>query len=185
MKWYVCLALALCMSSIAVERLGRQLSARHSPVNLPVTPQAESGDPDIRVQGVRLVEQAATGTVLTVSAEAASWYDAAQSASVSQVRAQLFPSDTAPLSVEANRGQIVSTTGDMTMQGHVRLWHQAGYTLTTEALYWEAANRTLHTDKPVSMQSATVFISGMGLQGDMEQQRFVIQHDVRASFQLR
>ena len=98
------------MSSIAFERLGRQLSARHSPVYLPITPQTESGDPDIRVQGVRLVEQAETGTVLTVSAEAASWYDAAQSASIRQVRAQLFPGDTAPLSVEANRGQIVSTT---------------------------------------------------------------------------
>ena len=73
----------------------------------------------------------------------------------------------------------------MTMQGHVRLWHQAGYTLTTEALSWEAASRTLHTDQPVSMQSATVSIRGMGLQGDMEQQRFVIHHDVRASFQFR
>jgi LPS export ABC transporter protein LptC len=185
MKGYICLALALCLSGIAFERLGRQLSARHARVNLPVTSQAGLGDPDIWVQGVRLVEQAETGTVLTVSAEAASWYDAAQSASVSQVRAQLFPSDTAPLSVEANRAQIVSTTGDMAMQGHVRLWHQAGYTLTTDALYWQAASRTLHTDKPVSMQSATVSISGMGLQSDMEQQRFVIQHDVRASFQLR
>jgi LPS export ABC transporter protein LptC len=185
MKWYVCFALALCLSSIAFERLGQELSTRHARVSLPVTSQAASGGPDIRVQGVRLVEQAETGTVLTLSAEAASWYDTAQSASVNQVRAQLFPRDTAPLSIEANHGQIVSATGDMTLQGQVRLRHQAGYTLTTEALYWQAASRTLHTDEPVSMQSATVSIRGTGLQSDMEQQRFVIQHDVRASIQFR
>jgi LPS export ABC transporter protein LptC len=146
----------------------------------------QAGDPDIRVQGVRFVEQADAAMALTLSAEAAAWYDAAQFAVVNQVRAQFFPSRAAPLSVEADSGRIASSTGDLNLHGRVRLQHQTGgYTLTTEALYWQASNRTLHTDAPVSMHNATVHITGMGLQGEVEKQRFLLQRDVRASFQLR
>jgi LPS export ABC transporter protein LptC len=185
MKWYVCLAMALIVASVSLGRLGAWLSARGRRVSLPVAAPGQARDPDIRVQGVRFVEQADAAMALTVSAEVAAWYDVAQFAVVNQVQAQFFPRRAAPLSVEADYGRIASPTGDLNLHGHVRLRHQAGYTLTTEALYWQASKRTLHTDAPVSMHNATVHITGMGLQGEVEQQRFLLQRDVRASFQLR
>jgi LPS export ABC transporter protein LptC len=185
MKWYVCLAIALIVASVSLERLGAWLSARSRRVSLPVAAPVQAGDPDIQVQGIRFVEQAESAMALTVSAEAVAWYGTAQFAVVNRVQAQFFPSRAAPLSVEADYGRIASLTGDLNLHGHVRLQHQAGYTLTTETLYWQANKRTLHTDTPVSMHNATVHITGMGLQGEVEQQRFLLQRDVRASFQLR
>jgi LPS export ABC transporter protein LptC len=185
MQWYLCLAMALIVTSVSLGRLGAWLSARSRHVSLPVAASGQAGDPDIRMQGVRFVEQADAAMALTFSAEAAAWYDAAQFAVVNHVRAQFFPRRAAPLSVEADYGRIASPTGDLDLHGHVRLQHQTGYTLTTEALSWQASNRTLHTDAPVSMHNATVHITGMGLQGEVEQQRFLLQRDVRASFQLR
>jgi LPS export ABC transporter protein LptC len=185
MKWYACLALALVVANVSLGRLGARLSARSRHVPLPAAAPVQAGDPDILAQGVRFVEQADAAMALTLLAEAAAWYDAAQFAVVNRVHAQFFPRRAAPLSVEADYGRIASPTGDLNLHGHVRLQYQAGYTLTTEVLYWQASNRTLHTDAPVSMHNATVHITGMGLQGEVEQQRFLLQRDVRASFQLR
>jgi LPS export ABC transporter protein LptC len=185
MQWYICFTMALIVASVSLGRLGVWLSARNRHVLLPVVAPVQAGDPDIRMQGVRFVEQADAAMALTLSAEAAAWYDAAQFAVVNHVRAQFFPRRAAPLSVEADYGRIASPTGDLNLHGHVRLRHQAGYTLTTEALSWQASNRTLYTEAPVSMHNATVYITGMGLHGEVEQQRFLLQRDVRASFQLR
>ena len=183
MKWYVGLAMALLVVGVSLGHLGTQFGAQHVP--LPSTSPVVSGDPDIQAHGVQFVEQEDTATAMALSAETAAWYDTTQFAIISQVHAQFFPSQAAPLSVEANSGRIARRTGDVDLQGRVRIQHQAGYTLTTAALHWRAAGRTLYTDAPIAMHSATVQITGIGLQGHIDQQRFRLQRDVRASFQLR
>jgi LPS export ABC transporter protein LptC len=184
MKWYICLAIALIGMGISLGYLGAHLKAPSQYVSFPIGALAESGDPEVRVQGVWFVEQVETARVLTLSAEAVAWYESGQFAVVRQVRAQFFPSRTAPLIVEANAGRIASPTGNLNLQGQVRVQHPAGYTLTTEALSWQASSRTLYTDEPVSMHNATVRITGKGLRGAVDQQRFFLLRHVQASFQL-
>ena len=72
----------------------------------------------------------------------------------------------------------------MTAQGNVQLQYLEGYTLETEVLSWHAAHRLLWTDAAVKINSALVHIAGIGLQGNVDQQRFVLQDDVHAAFQL-
>lgn len=185
MKWYVLLTVGVLASGSALIGLGWQLGPQRPSAPAPVAPHAESEAPDIHMQGVQLVEQTDTTTAFALLAEDAAWYDTTHFAVVNQLRAQLFRNLATPLYVEADQGQVVSTTGDIAIRGRVRLQPREGYTIATEALHWQAASHTLYTDEPVHIQSSTVHITAVGLRSDVDQQRFVLQRDVHASFQLR
>jgi LPS export ABC transporter protein LptC len=120
-----------------------------------------------------------------LQASQAELYDAKQLVVVRQVQAQLLAQAEQPVRVAADHGRINNATGDVTVQGHVHLQYLDGYTIETEVLHWHAASRLLQTDAAVKIDSALVRIAGRGLQGQVEEQRFVIQDDVHATFQLR
>ena len=164
---------------------GSQPPAAHMPrktfVPFPASPGAE---PDGRVQGIRLVEQVDTDTVWEVRAGEATWYAKSQHVAARRVRARLFQADMPPLSLEAAYGQVARSTGDISVNGDVRLRHLAGYTFTTDVLHWRAADRLLYTDAPVQIVSDTVHIRGVGFRGKIAQRQFVLQQNVRASLRL-
>jgi LPS export ABC transporter protein LptC len=145
----------------------------------------ETEQPDMRVQNMHLIEQAEAGDEWELSAHEAEFYDAQQRIIVHQLRAQLLWKEARPVHVIADSGQIDSSTGNMTVQGKVQLQYLEGYTVETDVLHWHAASRVLQTDAAVQIRSALVHIVGIGLLGNIEQQRFVLQDDVHAVFQVR
>lgn len=141
--------------------------------------------PDMRIQNLHLVEQAEAGDEWELLAHEAEFYDAKQKVIVQRLRAQLLSKEEHPVHVIADSGQIDSTTGNMTVYGNVRLQYLEGYVVETDSLHWHAASRVLQTDAVVQIHSALVHIVGTGLLGNIEQQRFVLQDNVHAAFQLR
>ena len=147
-------------------------------------PASPGVEPDGRVQSIRLVEQADTDTAWEVQAGEAAWYAKSQHVAAHRVQARLFQADMPPISLEAEYGQVARSTGDISVNGNVRLRHLAGYTVTTDALHWRAADRLLYTDAPVQIVSATVRIRGVGFRSKIAQRQFVLQQNVRASLRL-
>lgn len=141
-------------------------------------------EPKGHMQDLRLVEQADTATAWEIHAWEAAWYATSQHAEVHRVRARLFQGERPPISLEAEYGHIAQATGNISVNGDVRLRHLAGYTVTTDALHWRAADRLLYTDAPVQIVSATVHIRGMGFRSKIEQRQFTLQQHVRASLRL-
>jgi LPS export ABC transporter protein LptC len=158
---------------------GRTQVAKHT------RQQSETEQPDMRVQNLHLLEQAEAGDEWELSAHEAEFYDAKQRVVVYQLQAQLLSKEAHPIRVIADYGQIDSATGDMTVQGHVQLQYLEGYTVETDILYWHAASRILQTDAAVQIHSTLVYIVGMGLLGNIEQQHFVLQDDVHAAFRVQ
>jgi len=150
-----------------------------------VTQPSAAEPPDMRVQNVRLIEQMEEGDGWELLAHDAEFHDAKHLVIVHQIRAQLLSQTTPPVQVAADHGHIDSATGNMTVQGNVQLQYLGGYTIETAVLSWHAASRLLWTDAAVNIHSAFVHIAGIGLQGNVEQQRFVLQDNVHAAFQLR
>jgi LPS export ABC transporter protein LptC len=120
-----------------------------------------------------------------LSAHEAEFYDAKQKIIVHRLRAQLLSKESHPVRVIADSGQIDSATGNMTIHGNVQLQYLEGYTVETDVLYWHAASRVLQTDTAVQIRSTLIHIVGTGLLGNIEQQRFVLQDDVHAAFQVQ
>ena len=160
------------------------LSGR-TPVVKHVRQPSEPEQPDMRVQNFHLTEQAEAGNEWELSAHEAEFYDAKQRIVVHRLQAQLLSREAHPIHVTADSGQIDSSTGNMTAQGNVQLQYLEGYTVETDVLHWHAASRVLQTDAVVQIRSALVHIVGTGLLGNIEQQRFTLQDDVHAAFQMR
>jgi LPS export ABC transporter protein LptC len=181
MRWYKAVGIGLIMLTVAggVFFLGR------APVVRDVSQPTEAEPPDMRVQNLHLTEQSEAGDEWELSAHEAEFYDAKHRVVVHRLQAQLLSKEARPVHVIADSGQIDSTTGDMTIQGNVQLQYLEGYTVETDVLHWHAASRVLQTDTAVRMRSALVHIVGTGLLGNIEQQRFVLQDDVHAAFQMR
>ena len=145
----------------------------------------DSEQPDMRVQNVHLIEQAEVGNEWELWAHKAEFYDAKHMVVLHQLRAQLLSKVDQQVHVMADYGQIENVTGNMTIRGHVQLQYLEGYIIETDVLHWQAASRILRTDAAVKIDSALVHIAGIGLLGQVDEQRFVLQDNVHAAFQMR
>jgi LPS export ABC transporter protein LptC len=183
MIWYRAVGMSLISVMLAV--VGGFFLSDRAPVIKYVRQPSEAEQPDMRVQNLHLIEQAEAGDEWELLAHEAEFYDAQQKVIVQQLRVQLLAKEEHPVHVIADFGQIDSITGDMTINGNVRLQYLEGYTVATDVLHWHAASRVLQTDAAVQIHSALVHIVGTGLLGNIEQQRFVLQDDVHAAFQMR
>jgi LPS export ABC transporter protein LptC len=156
-----------------------------TPVVKQVRQPTETEQPNMRIQNLHLTEQAEAGNEWELLAREAEFYDAKQRVVVHQLQAQLLSKEAHPVHVIADSGQIDSSTGNMTIKGNVQLHYLEGYTVETEVLHWQAIARVLQTEAVVQIRSALVHIVGTGLLGNIEQQRFVLQDNVHATFQVR
>lgn len=185
MKWYGFVLLSLVIGGTALYLMGWRGEAVPMQAAVPSQAVAKEPPPRSQMQGVRLIEQADQSTAWEMMAEQAEFSEDANLAVARGVRAQLFQDDTALLSLQANRSIVRRDTGNITMQGQVRLRHQDGYTMTTQTLDWVAEARQLRTDEAVELEGPSVYITGIGLQSDVDRQRFHLERDVHASFRLR
>ena len=186
MKWYFVGALCVCVIAMVLilenrpgfSSLGRSGKFEH------VVPSPKDDPPGMWVQDVLITEQATAEQSKSweLFAKEISFYDAKRLALVKKLRAEFFPHEVEPWQLTAERGQINSSTGDMTVEGRVFLRPLWGYDLETAVLHWDAANRTLQTDGQVKISAETIEIVGTGFSGSVEQQRFTLQQQVRVSF---
>jgi LPS export ABC transporter protein LptC len=183
MRWYKAIGISLIAIMLTVVG-GFFLSDRTQVVTY-VRQPSETEQPDMRVQNLHLIEQAEAGDEWELLAHEAEFYDEEQKVIVQNLQMQLLAKEEHPVHVIADFGKIDSTTGNMTINGNVRLQYMEGYTVETEVLHWHAASRVLQTDAAVQIHSALVHIVGTGLLGNIEQQRFVLQDDVHAAFQMQ
>lgn len=184
MKWYFVGVLCLAALLLTLETrfqfspLGRSDNARHR------TPAPKKDRPDMRVQGVFVVEQATAERSKSweLFAQEIAFYDTARVALVKQLRAEFFPRNHEPLHLTAERGRINSSTGDMTVEGGVVLRPLWGYDLETLVLHWDAANRILHTDADVRISAERIDILGAGFSGNVDEQHLTLQGSVKVLF---
>ena len=141
--------------------------------------------PNMRAQKIFLIEQAETTTAWKIRADDAEFYDTKNIAFVKNVQGQLLRHVTDPLHVTATHGRVDSKTGDMMLEGQVQLEDIAGFTIETDFLHWQAANRALHTEAAVNIHNPSTHITGVGLYSNVDDASFVLQNEVRASFQLQ
>lgn len=146
--------------------------------------QKSSEAPDMSVQDMYLTEQGDGGDLWRLLAREASFYDTKQMVLMHVVQAQLISDPLQTIYISADYGQLNSVNGDVSIHGGVQMQYLHDYTIETDVLHWQAANRSLQTDAPVRIVSAFVEIAGMGLYGNADQQSFMIRNNVHASFQL-
>jgi LPS export ABC transporter protein LptC len=185
MKWYGFVLVCLLIGGVVLYRIGERGDAIRMRQAVPSQSNSQPQSPHSQMQGIKLIEQADQSTAWEILAAHAEFSEHANLVVVREVHAQLFQDHIALISVEADRSIVQRDTGNITMQGQVRVRHQDGYIMTTKTLDWLAKARQLHTDEAVELEGPSVYITGIGLQSDVDQQRFHLEHNVHASFRLR
>ena len=184
MKWYFMGALCVIAVVLTLESRPQFSFLSRSEKFEYAAPLPQDDPPGMWVQDVLVIEQATAEQSKSweLFAKEIAFYDTKRLALVKKLRAEFFPHNVEPLHLTAERGQINSSTGDMTVEGRVLLRPLWGYDLETAILHWDAANRTLHTDAEVRISAETMDIVGTGFTGRVDQQRFALQRQVRVSF---
>lgn len=185
MRWYRFAEASIITGILMLAVVGGLFLSEQTRVTDPVIQQTKNEKPDMRVQKVHLIEQAEVGNEWELWAHEAEFYDGKHLVVLRQLRAQLLLQADRQLEVMADYGQIDNITGNMTIQGHVQLQYLEGYIIETDVLHWQAASRVLRTDAAVKIDSALVHIAGTGLLGHVDEQRFILQDNVHAAFQMR
>ena len=184
MKWYLLGGLILAITLLALQSVFRLTIHGGAGKSGSVVATPGDGLPDMRVQGVFVVEQRTADKPQSweLSADEISYFDERRLARVKALQAELFPSGLEPIRLTAARGRIDSSTGDMTAEGDVVLRPLWGYDLETAVLHWDAASRTLHTEAEVKISGETVDITGTGFSGSVDEQHYTLKHGVKVSF---
>lgn len=92
-----------------------------------------------------------------------------------------FPSSSAskPIRLLAQRGELNSTTREITVKGNVYLDNGQGYLLTTDSLMWDPSEKVLYTNDLVKIQGGGLEIEGRGFRSDASGQELKVQEKVR------
>lgn len=136
-----------------------------------------------QITDMHLMAQLGGKAALQVTAEHAAFSGAKQRVVMYGVNARIVQEAGRVWYVSAAQGLVDRRTGDLTVQGRVRLYEKGGYAIETDRLYLRTAERVLHTDEPVVMRGNAVSIAGTGLRHEIDENRIVLQHNVKASFQ--
>jgi LPS export ABC transporter protein LptC len=131
---------------------------------------------------MHLMAQLEEQTALQITAKHAAFSGAQQRAVVYGVDAKIMQAARRTWFVSATQGVVDRITGDLTVQGRVRLYEKDGYAIETDRLHLRTAERVLHTEEPVVMRGNAVSIAGTGLRHEIDENRIVLQHHVKASF---
>ncbi|MDE0205884.1 MAG: LPS export ABC transporter periplasmic protein LptC [Candidatus Tectomicrobia bacterium] len=184
MKWFFLGVLGLAIVLLTIQSVFDLSLPSGAGKSDPVAAAPKDDMPDMRVQGVVVMEQEAAGKAQSweLSADEIAYFDERRLAHVKVLRAELFPPDLEPIRLTAERGSVDSSTGDMTVEGDVLLRPLWGYDLETAVLHWDAANRTLHTEAEVRISAESVDISGTGFSGSVDQQHYTLKRGVKVSF---
>ena len=184
MKWFFLGVLGLAIVLLTIQSVFDLSLPSGAGKSDPVAAAPKDDMPEMRVQGVVVMEQEAAGKAQSweLSADEIAYFDERRLAHVKVLRAELFPPDLEPIRLTAARGSVDSSTGDMTVEGDVLLRPLWGYDLETAVLHWDAANRTLHTEAEVKISAESVDISGMGFSGSVDQQHYTLKRGVKVSF---
>ena len=184
MKWYW-LAFSLLIVGFSLFRLGQWGGRLQEQQAVPSASAALSPTAGSQMRGITLIEQTDQSTAWEIVARQAEVDNQKRRAVAHDVRAQLFQDDAALMALEANRSIVQRDSGDINMQGNVRVNNEDGYTMTTETLDWHAKTRQLRTQETVEIEGPSVRITGAGLRSEVDEQRFHLEHNVHASFRLR
>lgn len=84
--------------------------------------------------------------------------------------------------VTGEEGELVDATKDVTIRKNVVLVSSDGITLKTDHLRWQAKEKRMWTDAPVTLYRNGAVVTGQGLESQLAEERTTVKGRVRAIF---
>lgn len=171
-----CLSLVLTVATF--------LKRSHLPIpSLPPKVISSLLKADITIQSIHLVENRAGHTEWELYAESGETFQDEKLTVLKDVRAKFYPEGHPVIHVSGKEGRFEMDTRNMTIRGDVLVRSEAGYTLKTERLHYDAARRQVETDLPIELVQEGLVVKGVGLSASIDGKTLTVHSDVEAVFQ--
>jgi LPS export ABC transporter protein LptC len=149
------------------------------------TSRVESMEPsstqaDLQIKHVDLEEEA-KGVRWRLKAEQALMFDKAGQTQLRKLVANVYQKERA-WTIVGEEGNLDRKTNNVEVRGNVVLTSDDGITLETSVLRWEADDKRLWTDTPVTLTRRGSVVQGRGLDVRMAEEATTISGPVRATF---
>ena len=171
-----CLSLVLTVATF--------LKRSHLPIpSLPPKVISSLLKADLAIQSIHLVENLAGHTEWELYAESGETFQDEKLTVLKDVRAKFYPEGHPVIHVSGKEGRFEMDTRNMTIRGDVLVRSEAGYTLKTERLHYDAARRQVETDLPIELVQEGLVVKGVGLSASIDGKTLTVHSDVEAVFQ--
>lgn len=137
-------------------------------------------DADLRIDKAHMVQNNKGRKDWEMWADTALVYRKKDETHLQNLRIHLYARDGKPTYVTAQRGVLGNQTRDITVTGNVVIRTSDGVTLQTEALYYSPKEHRVVSESPIIMEGETFRLTGVGLNGDTQEGRYVLRENVRA-----
>ncbi|MCH7922420.1 MAG: LPS export ABC transporter periplasmic protein LptC [Nitrospinae bacterium] len=171
-----CLSLVLTVATF--------LKRSHLPIpSLPPKVISSLLKADLAIQSIHLVENLVGHTEWELYAESGETFQDEKLTVLKDVRAKFYPEGHPVIHVSGKEGRFEMDTRNMTIRGDVLVRSEAGYTLKTERLHYDAARRQVETDLPIELVQEGLVVKGVGLSASIDGKTLTVHSDVEAVFQ--
>ncbi len=144
----------------------------------PTPPPPGSEQADYRVKEIHINETLEGNLRWTLDADQAEVFDRDQRTVMRKVVVRVYSKD-GVWTVTGDEGTLDNDKRDVSLQGHVVVTSNDGLSMKAPELTWRNKDRTLFTNQAVEIQRAGTTINGRGLDVRMQEERAVLERNVR------
>ena len=137
-------------------------------------------DADLRIDKAHMVQNTKGRKEWEMWADTALVYRKKDETHLQNLRMRLYARDGRPTDVTADRGVLGNSSRAVTIMGNVVVRTSEGLSLRTEALAYNPKEHSLASASPVLLEGRTFKLTGVGLEGNTEEGRYVLQEKVSA-----
>lgn len=137
---------------------------------------------DLTIQTIHLVENQGGRTEWELNARTSEFFRKEKITVLKDVKVKFYPVGHPVVHVSGREGRLKTDTKDMTINGDVVIQSEAGYTLKTQKLRYDAGKRRVYTELPVELRREGIVIEGVGFSASIDGKTLAVHHDVKAIF---
>ena len=135
---------------------------------------------DVRIQNFVYTEVGQENIKWEVKAKTAQYQKKLNLALFDRVQIKLTTQEGKIFHMTGDEGRMHTDTKDVEIKGHVVVTSDTGDKFTTDYLQYSDAQKKISTDAPITMESAKMKISGVGLSIFMDKGQLLLSSGVRA-----
>jgi LPS export ABC transporter protein LptC len=139
----------------------------------------------ISMEGFRMVQSEGGRTAWSLTARIADLFER-RDAQLRDVEIVVSNPEGRKAALIGENGTMDTETGNASVRRgarEVRIVTSDGYLVTTDSLFWRAADRIVRTKDPFKVLGQEIYIEGTGMSADVDMRKVTVESDVKAVLQ--
>jgi LPS export ABC transporter protein LptC len=135
---------------------------------------------DLRIDKAHMVQNSKGRMEWEMWADTALVYRKKDETHLRTLKMRLYSREGKTTDITAERGVLGNQSRDITLTGNVLIRTSDGVSMRTDALRYNPKEHSVATESPIFLQGETFRLTGVGLNGNTEEGRYVLNEKVRA-----